>query len=66
MDELPMFDPVKPTVMQNIKTTANDVLSFFRDNGDEIAQGVQLIRGMFGKGTPAPVSAPVEPLPPIN
>lgn len=67
MDELPMFDPIQPTVMQNIKTTANDVLSFFRENGNEIAQGVQLVRGMFGKGAaPTPIEPPVEPLPPIN
>lgn len=68
MDELPMFDPVQPTVMQNIKATANDVLSFFKENGNEISQGVQLIRGMFGKGgVPAPPIEPsVEPLPPIN
>ena len=68
MDELPMFDPVQPTVMQNIKTTATDVLSFFKENGNEIAQGVQLVRGMFGKGgvQAAPIETPIEPLPPIN
>ena len=68
MDELPMFDPVKPTAMQNIKATATDVLSFFKENGNEIQQGVALIRGMFGKGA-APITEvpPVtEPLPPIN
>lgn len=68
MEELPMFDPVQPTVMQNIKTTANDVLAFFKENGNEIAQGVQIVRGMFGKGgVPAsPIETPIEPLPPIN
>lgn len=68
LDELPMFDPVQPTVMQNIKATANDVLSFFKENGNEISQGVQLIRGMFGKGgaTATPVEPPIEPLQPIN
>ena len=68
MDELPMFDPVKPTTMQSIKATATDVLSFFKENGNEIQQGVALIRGMFGKGTVSVGEVPpvTEPLPPIN
>lgn len=68
MDELPMFDPVKPTTMQSIKATATDVLSFFKENGNEIQQGVALIRGMFGKGTMSVGEVPpvTEPLPPIN
>ena len=68
MDELPMFDPVKPTTMQNIKTTATDVFSFIKENGNEIQQGVAIIRGLFGKGAAPVTEVPpvVEPIPPIN
>ena len=68
MDELPMFDPQKPTVLDNIKGTAGGVFSFLKENKDDIMQGVGFIRSMFGKGgAEAPlIESPIEPLPPIN
>lgn len=66
MEELPMFDPVKPTVMQNVKTTAGDIFSFLKNNKDDIVQGVDFIRSMFGKGGTPPTDVPPTSLPPIN
>ena len=65
MDGLPTFDPVKPTAMQNIKTTATDIFSFLKENGDEIQQGIDIIRSMFGKGGHTS-NVTHEELPPIN
>ena len=69
MDELPMFDPVKPTTMESIKATAGDIFSFIKENQDGIAQGVDFIKSVFSKRAAAvssPNSIPANPLPPIN
>lgn len=69
MDELPMFDPVKPTTMESIKATAGDIFSFIKENQDGIAQGVDFIKSLFSKRAAAvssPNSIPANPLPQIN
>jgi len=66
MDDLPMFDPVRPTVMQNVKSTAVDIFSFFKENKEEIAQGLDFIKSAFSKGTIQAPAAPPTSLPPIN
>lgn len=66
MEELPMFDPVPPNWMERTKNTANGIFGFIKENQDGILQGVELIRGLMGKGGAQVPSAPVEGLPPIN
>lgn len=69
MDELPMFDPVKPTLMQNVKNTATDIFGFIRENQDGIVQGVDFIRSIFAKRGAASAATqipPTNPIPPIN
>ena len=64
MEDLPMFDPVPPTVMEKVKGTADGIFSFIRENQDGIMQGVELIRSLTGKGKT--VEAAASALPPIN
>jgi hypothetical protein len=63
MEDLPMFDPVPPSWMDKTKDTVGGIVGFIRENQDGIAQGVELIRGLIGKGAKV-VETP--PLPPIN
>ena len=64
MEDLPMFDPVPPTVMEKVKGTADGIFGFIRENQDGIMQGVELIRSLTGKGKTAEATASA--LPPIN
>ena len=64
MEDLPMFDPVPPTMMEKVKGTADGIFGFIRENQDGIMQGVELIRGLMGKGKT--VEAAASALPPIN
>lgn len=64
MEDLPMFDPVPPTMMEKVKGTADGIFGFIRENQDGIIQGVELIRGLMGKGKTVETAA--SPLTPIN
>ena len=73
MEDLPVFDPVEPTAMQNAKNTLTGVLGFFRENKDELAQGYEFLRGILatrGKNLPSLGGGATEvvskALPPIN
>ena len=69
MEDLPMFDPVPPNWMEKTKNAANGIFGFIKENQDGIVQGIDFIRGMFGKGGVPNVPAgaePTPPLPPIN
>ena len=67
LEDLPMFDPVQPTAMENFKTTASGIFSFIKNNREELMQGATLIRGIFSKdGLPIVPPAVTESLPPIN
>ena len=65
MEELPTFDPVPPNWMDNTKNVIGGVVGFIKENQDGILQGVEMVRGLMGKGGK---SAAVigEALPPIN
>ena len=65
MEDLPMFDPVPPTMMEKVKGTADGIFGFIRENQDGIMQGVDLIRGLMWKGK-AVENAANAALPPIN
>jgi hypothetical protein len=68
--QLPDFDPVQPTFMQQVKANANDLYTWIKENQGEIVQGYEFIRSVIvNKGAiPATDAAGtvVEPLPPIN
>ena len=72
LDELPMFDPVQPTAVQQVKQGVNETFSFVKENQNEIMTVIELVKGLFSKGggTPAAgasaIPAHVSPIPPIN
>lgn len=72
MPELPDYDPVPPTWVDNTKDVANGIVGWLGNNKDTLMQGYEMIRAMTGNRLPPltmtpPVAEPaVEPLPPIN
>ena len=64
MPELPDYDPVQPTWVDNTKETVNGLMGWFKENQDTLAQGIDFVRGMM-KGQAQPTSNG-SPLPPIN
>jgi UPF0288 family protein (methanogenesis marker protein 3) len=68
--DLPDFDPVSPTFMQQVKSNASDIYGWIKENQGDIVQGYQLIYSIIKNKGALPVGEPtgtvVEPLPPIN
>ena len=65
--DLPDFDPIQPTIMQQMKAGASGLFSWIKENQDELVQGYQLIYSMIKNKGALPVPPPEEaPLPPIN
>ena len=67
--QLPDFDPVQPTLMQQIKDGATGICGFIKENQEDLVQGYQLIYSIIkNKGVlPIPPTDTAEtPLPPIN
>jgi len=68
---LPDFDPVAPTLMQQVKTGAAGLFGWIKENQGDIVQGYQLIYSIIkNKGALPPIAdmggAAEAPLPPIN
>ena len=64
---LPDFDPVAPTLMQQVKQNAVDIFTFVKENQDDIVQGYQMLYSIIkNKGVMPMVDIPSEPLPDIN
>lgn len=68
---LPDFDPIAPTFMQQVKDNANGIFSWIKENQGDIVQGYQFIQSVIkNKGVvPPAIDSPgtiAEPLPPIN
>jgi len=64
MDDLPTFDVVPPSTMQQVKDGAIGTMNWIKENKDDIMDWVGFLRGMFAKGGNAPTGG--SPLPPIN
>lgn len=64
MEELPMFDEIHPTPLQQVKDGAIGAMSWLNENKNDILDWVGIIRGIFNKG--GSVSQSGTPLPPIN
>lgn len=67
---LPDFDPVAPTFMQQVKKNASDIFTFMKENQGDIVQGYQMIYSIIKNKGALPIgeaSGTVEEaLPPIN
>ena len=65
--ELPDFDPVTPTTMQQVKETAGNIFSWVKENQNELAQGYQFIYSIIkNKGALPIVEDTAGALPSIN
>ena len=66
--DLPDFDPVTPTFIQQMKSSASDLFSWIKSNQGDIVNGYQFIQSIIAnKGAlPQITEDPVEPLPDIN
>ena len=58
---LPDFDPVVPTFMEQMKGSAADLFSWIKNNQEDIVNGVEYVRSIVSKNV-----AKGEPLPQIN
>ena len=63
---LPDFDPVSPTFMQQVKGGASELYSWLRENQSDIIQGYQFIHSIIKNKGELPAIEAGEPLPPIN
>lgn len=68
MPELPDYDPVAPTWIDNTKEMANGLFGWMKENQSTLAQGYELLRSIVQNKSMPPIT-PAEadaPLPPIN
>lgn len=69
MPELPDYEPVAPTWMDNTKETVNGLMGWLKENQDTLAQGYEFIRNVIQRRGMPPVEEPTgtgAPLPDIN
>lgn len=68
MPELPDYDPMQPTWVDNTKETINGLMGWLKENQDTLAQGYDFIRGIVQNRQLPPITpeTPSAPLPPIN
>ena len=65
--DLPDFDPIAPTFMQQLKGNASNFFLFLKENKDDLMQGYQIIQSIIkNKGELPFAESAAEPLPPIN
>ena len=66
--DLPDTDPIPPTKMQSIKSSAEDIMGFVHDNQDDITTFIAFLKSIFGKGgaTLNTAQKVVKPLADIN
>ena len=65
MDELPVFDPVPPSWVDNTKNAIGGFFDFLKENQDGIGQVTDIVRGIMSRRSSA-ANASTEALPPIN
>jgi hypothetical protein len=67
MPELPDYDPVQPTWIDNTKETVNGLMGWLKENQDTLAQGYEFVANVIKRrGAPPAIEAEPTPLPPIN
>jgi hypothetical protein len=66
LDNLPDHDPLPTTWVDNTKDAVNGLMSWFKENQDTLAQGIDFVRGILNRGGTAGAAENVPSLPPIN
>ena len=68
MEDLPTFDAVQPTTMQQLKDGAVQTFGWINQNQDTIMNWIGVIKDMFGKGGNGNNMPPTQaaPIPSIN
>ena len=66
MEDLPNFDLVQPTTMQQARTMVVDTFKWANDNQEQIMNWVGFIKNLFGKNGGTNITVASQPLPPIN
>lgn len=66
MPDLPMYDPIQPTTLQQVKQTAAETFGWLNENQETIMNWAGMIRSFFSKGATTVDVPPSAPLPPIN
>lgn len=67
MPDLPDYDPVQPTWIDNTKEAVNGLMGWMKENQSTLAQGYDFIRGIIQNRTLPPVEETIDtPLPNIN
>ena len=67
--DLPDFDPVAPTFVQQVKGGASEIYTWIKENQSDIVQGYQFIQSIIKNKGELPsigIEPTAEPLPPIN
>ena len=66
--DLPDFDPIQPTFMQQVTSGASELYSWIKENQGDIVQGYQFIQTLIqNRGiVPTVAATEEESLPPIN
>lgn len=50
IEDLPTFDPIQPTTMQQARTMISDGFTWVNENQETILNWVSFFKDMFGKG----------------
>ena len=66
MDDLPAFDPVEPSWMENFGNRVNGVLGWVKENQDVLSQGYDLISNLIARRGGTIVEESAEALEEIN
>lgn len=66
MEDLPTFDAVQPTTMQQLKDGAVQTFGWINQNQDTIMNWIGVIKDMFGKGGNNMPPSQAAPIPSIN
>ena len=64
--DLPDFEPVQPTLIQQMKVSISDIYSWIKENQGDIVQGYQFVQSIIKNKGEVVMTPEGSPLPPIN
>jgi hypothetical protein len=65
LEDLPTFDNIPPTTMQQVKDGAINTFNWLNENQEQVMNWIAIIKDMFNKGG-GNIPPTSTPLPPIN